>query len=279
MCALYVGNLHPDCNEATLYQKFSRFGKLQNVHICRDFLTRQSLGYGYVNFFLLSEAENAISSINYDAILGKPIRVMWAKNKDKKFNVSANLFVKNIHPDIDERILHDIFSSYGGILSLKIAKRDAGGNQEVAGYVQFEDEESADMAIKSLNGKLIHGQVISVTKYKLKKTSQAEMKFNNVYLKNFGSRLKDDDLIEMCRKFGSILSAKVMTEENGDSKGFGFVSFKDPDSAKEAVENLNGFILGDKKLFAGRAKKKAEREAETKAALLKKIRNFLSQTT
>ncbi|KAG8190348.1 hypothetical protein JTE90_014452 [Oedothorax gibbosus] len=271
MCALYISNLHPDCNEATLYKKFSSFGKLLNIHICRDQISRQSLGYGYVNFFLEYDAEEALSSLNYDVLLGKPIRLMWAKCRAKGYNISANLFVKNIRPDIGEKTLHDIFSNYGAILSLKISKKGNGEHEELVGYVQFEDEESADRAIKSLDGKLLWGRVISVSKYISKKTL-AERKFTNVYLKNFGLRLKDEDLMELCHKFGTILSAKVMTDEKGVSKGFGFVSFKDPDSAKEAVENLNGIILGDSKLFVGRAKNKAERQAEVTAALIKKIR-------
>lgn len=55
-----------------------------------------------------------------------------------------------------------------------------------------------------------------------------------------------------------------MTDEAGKSKGFGFINFDSPETAHRAVEALNGKELEGKELFAGRAQKKAEREAELK---------------
>jgi polyadenylate-binding protein len=55
-----------------------------------------------------------------------------------------------------------------------------------------------------------------------------------------------------------------MTDANGKSKGFGFVNFENPDEAKRAVDEMNGTVAGGKQIFAGRAQKKAERQAELK---------------
>ena len=53
-------------------------------------------------------------------------------------------------------------------------------------------------------------------------------------------------------------------EEEGEekSKGFGFVSFQDSDSAAKAVEEMNGAEVFGRTLFVGRAQKKAERQQE-----------------
>lgn len=56
-----------------------------------------------------------------------------------------------------------------------------------------------------------------------------------------------------------------MRDEEGTSKGFGFVNFEDADAAHKAVEALNGTDVDGKELYAGRAQKKGEREAELKA--------------
>jgi polyadenylate-binding protein len=55
-----------------------------------------------------------------------------------------------------------------------------------------------------------------------------------------------------------------MYSEEGQSKGFGFVSFEEAEQAEAAVEDLNGKEIGGKTLFVGRAQKKAERQAELK---------------
>lgn len=53
-------------------------------------------------------------------------------------------------------------------------------------------------------------------------------------------------------------------EDDGKSKGFGFINFEDADAARSAVDELNDKDVEGKPLFAGRAQKKSEREASLK---------------
>lgn len=48
---------------------------------------------------------------------------------------------------------------------------------------------------------------------------------------------------------------------SGKSKCFGFINFSEPEAASKAVEELTGREVAGKSLYAGRAQKKAEREA------------------
>ena len=56
-------------------------------------------------------------------------------------------------------------------------------------------------------------------------------KFTNVYIKNFPASVDDERLREIFSKYGTIVSAKVMTSEDGSVRGFGFVSFEDHEAA------------------------------------------------
>lgn len=63
----------------------------------------------------------------------------------------ANLFIKNLDEDITEELIELKFSEYGKIVNVKIAKDEA-GNSKGFGFVNFDNPESARMAIEAMNG-------------------------------------------------------------------------------------------------------------------------------
>ncbi|XP_032969554.1 polyadenylate-binding protein 4 isoform X7 [Rhinolophus ferrumequinum] len=268
MASLYVGDLHSDVTEAMLYEKFSPAGPVLSIRVCRDMITRRSLGYAYVNFQQPADAERALDTMNFDVIKGKPIRIMWSQ-RDPSLRKSGvgNVFIKNLDKSIDNKALYDTFSAFGNILSCKVVC-DENGSKGYA-FVHFETQEAADKAIEKMNGMLLNDRKVFVGRFKSRKEREAELgakakEFTNVYIKNFGEEVDDESLKELFSQFGKTLSVKVMRDPSGKSKGFGFVSYEKHEDANKAVEEMNGKEISGKVIFVGRAQKKVERQAELK---------------
>lgn len=266
MASLYVGDLHPEVTEAMLFEKFSTCGPVLSIRVCRDMMTRKSLGYAYVNFQQPHDAERAMDSMNFDTIKGRPIRIMWSQ-RDPSLRKSGvgNVFIKNLDKSIDNKALYDTFSAFGNILSCKIACDDQGSKGY--GFVHFETEEAARQSIAKVDGMLLNGKKVFVGRFIPRKERLIQMgdkhrKYNNVYIKNFSEEMADEKLRELFESYGKIISAKVMFDGSGKSRGFGFVSFEDPECAENAVTAMNGNDTDAGLLYCGRAQKKAERQAE-----------------
>uniref|UniRef100_A0A3Q2D2H1 Polyadenylate-binding protein n=1 Tax=Cyprinodon variegatus TaxID=28743 RepID=A0A3Q2D2H1_CYPVA len=268
LASLYVGDLHPDVTEAMLYQKFSPAGPIMSIRVCRDIITRRSLGYAYINFQQPADAECALDTMNYDVIKGRPIRIMWS-HRDPGLRKSGvgNIFIKNMDESIDNKALYDTFSAFGNILSCKVVCDEKGSKGY--GFVHFETQEAANRAIDTMNGMLLNDRKVFVGHFKSRKEREVEfgskaLKFTNVYIKNFGEDFTDEKLKEVFSTFGRTLSVRVMKDEKGRSRGFGFVNYSHHEDAQKAVDEMNGKEINGKTIYVGRAQKRLERQGELK---------------
>ncbi|KAL3679253.1 hypothetical protein R1sor_022209 [Riccia sorocarpa] len=173
--SLYVGDLDSNVSEAQLYEIFSQVGPVVSIRVCRDLITRRSLGYAYVNYNGAQDATRALELLNFTPVNGKPIRIMFShRDPSGRKSGTANIFIKNLDKAIDNKALFDTFSAFGTILSCKVA---TDSNWPVQG-----------------RGTRPNGV----------------SKFNNVYVKNIAESTSDEDLRKIFGAYGSISSAVVM---------------------------------------------------------------------
>jgi polyadenylate-binding protein len=208
--SLYVGDLAPDVNESLLFEIFSALGPVASIRVCRDAVTRRSLGYSYVNFHQMPDAERAMDTMNFSMIKDRPCRIMWSQ-RDPTLRRSGvgNIFVKNLHVSIDNKQLYDTFSLFGNILSCKVVTDRDTGDSKGYGYVHYETAEAANAAIEKLDGMLIDGQEVQVGHFMRRNDRPDINAWTNCYVKNIPYEWDDARLMQEFAQFGEVVSASV----------------------------------------------------------------------
>ena len=145
-----------------------------NVHMPKDRVTQMHQGYGFVEFLSEDDADYAIKIMNMIKLYGKPIRVNKASAHQKNQDVGANIFIGNLDPEVDEKLLYDTFSAFGVILQTpKIMRDPETGNSKGFAFINFASFEASDAAMDAMNGQYLCNRPISVS-YAFKKDSKGE---------------------------------------------------------------------------------------------------------
>jgi len=277
--SLYVGDLHQDVTEAMLYEVFNSVGPVGSIRVCRDNVTRRSLGYGYVNFHAVTDAERALDTLNYSSIKGRACRIMWSqRDPSLRKSGAGNIYVKNLDKSIDNKALYDTFSLFGNILSCKVAS-DREGKSHGYGFVHYETEEAAKQAIERVNGMQIGEKTVEVSSFikRGERDGPDNANYTNLYIKNFPQDWDEDKLKEVFGEYGTITSSCVLSDAK--DRKFAFLNFEVSESAQKCVQEMHDKDMrseeekektkesGDdapeyENLYVQRAQSKAERQRE-----------------
>ncbi|KAL7423910.1 hypothetical protein Q5752_001495 [Cryptotrichosporon argae] len=92
--------------------------------------------------------------------------------------------------------------------------------------------------------------------------------YSNVFVKHLDADISSFYLLELFQKLGRVVSARVMRDDHGRSRGYGFVSFETPEEAANAIRHMHGKTVGNQQIAVTlheprkvRPEKIAERQA------------------
>ncbi|KAF2404160.1 RNA-binding domain-containing protein [Trichodelitschia bisporula] len=171
---VYIGNLDERVTDALVWELMLQAGRIVNVHLPKDRVTQSHQGYGFVEFTSEEEADYAAKIMNQVRLYGKPIRVNKASaDKQKTVEVGAELFIGNLDPMVDEKMLFETFSRFGSLVSAPKIARDEANLSKGYGFVSYSNFEASDDAVANMNGQFLANKEISV-QYAYKKDGKGE---------------------------------------------------------------------------------------------------------
>ncbi|KAK6204753.1 uncharacterized protein RJT21DRAFT_4170 [Scheffersomyces amazonensis] len=156
------------------------------------------------------------------------------------------LYVGNIHNSISEDNLKELFLVAGPTQSIKILndKNKPGFNYA---FVEFENTQIADLALRSLNRRILNNTEIKINwAYQSSNVVNNNLTENdepvfNIFVGDLSPEVDDESLKIAFSKFNSLKQAHVMWDmQTSRSRGYGFVTFSSESDAELALQTMNG---------------------------------------
>ena len=269
---IFVKGISLSAKPRDIYELFAKYGEIISTKICED-EDGNLLGYGYINYYNLDSAENAIKNLNKTKYLDSVLEIEHFQKKNERLQTNLrnnSIYIKNIPNSIKEvEQLKKIFSKFGKVTWAKIFQ-DA--NERPYAILVYEDPESASKAKDEMNDKKLNeNDDLGIYVDLLQKRSERkrllttkigdinnklnqEFKNCNLYVKNLPFELTEEKFKEIFSKYGEVKSVKIskyllVTKVNDEfkeietSRGFGYVCYTTPDSAQKAIKELNEKFL------------------------------------
>ena len=170
----YCGNLDLKVTEELLWELMLQVGPIESVYIPKDKVSGAHQGFGFVEFRGEADANYAVQVMNMVKLFGKPIKVTKTSQNKRDNDIGANLFIGNLAPEVDENLMYNTFTAFGGLISTPSVIRDPDtGVPKGYGFVKYDSFEAADMAIECMNGQYLCNRPITV-QFAFKKDSRNE---------------------------------------------------------------------------------------------------------
>ncbi|KAI4295629.1 hypothetical protein L6164_035653 [Bauhinia variegata] len=272
---IWLGDLHHWMDENYLHSCFAHTGEVVSVKVIRNKQTGQSEGYGFVEFYSRATAEKNLQSFNGTMMpnTDQPFRLNWATfsagDRRSDSNSDLSIFVGDLAIDVTDAMLQETFASrYSSVKGAKVVIDSNTGRSKGYGFVRFGDENERTRAMTEMNGIYCSSRPMRIGVATPKKSygyqqqyssqavvlagghssngamaqgSQSDGEFSNttIFVGGLDSDVSDEDLRQPFLQFGEVVSVKIPV-----GKGCGFVQFADRKNAEEAIQGLNGTVIG-----------------------------------
>ncbi|EDL76950.1 rCG25178, isoform CRA_e [Rattus norvegicus] len=145
----------------------------------------------------------------------------------------TNLYIRGLPPGTTDQDLIKLCQPYGKIVSTK-AILDKNTNQcKGYGFVDFDSPAAAQKAVASLKANGVQAQM----------AKQQEQDPTNLYISNLPISMDEQELENMLKPFGHVISTRILRDANGVSRGVGFARMESTEKCEVVIQHFNGKYL------------------------------------
>ncbi|KAM9402424.1 CUGBP Elav-like family member 2 isoform 31-T33 [Salvelinus alpinus] len=283
---LFIGMVSKKCNENDIRVMFSAFGQIEECRILRgpDGLSR---GCAFVTFSTRAMAQNAIKAMHQSQTMegcSSPIVVKFADTQKDKEQRRLQQQLAQQMQQLNNATTWGSLTGLGGLTPQYLALlQQATSSSNLGAFSGIQQMAVAHMlsGMAALNGGLGGVGLTNGTAGTMDALTQAYSGIQqyaaaalptlysqsllqqqgaagsqkegpegaNLFIYHLPQEFGDQDILQMFMPFGNVVSAKVFIDKQTNlSKCFGFVSYDNPVSAQAAIQAMNGFQIGMKRL-------------------------------
>ncbi|XP_055776763.1 CUGBP Elav-like family member 1 isoform X25 [Salvelinus fontinalis] len=270
---LFIGMISKKCNENDIRLMFSPYGQIEECRILRgpDGLSR---GCAFITFTARQMAQSTIKSMHQSqtmellqqsATSGNTLNNLHPMSGMSAGSSPTSCNNNSVNPMASLGALQSLAAGAGAglnmgslaeLLCLGMAALNGGlgsggmsngtvSTMEALTQAYSGIQQYAAAALPSLyNQSLLSQQSVSAAGSQKEGPEGA-----NLFIYHLPQEFGDQDLLQMFMPFGNVISAKVFIDKQTNlSKCFGFVSYDNPVSSQAAIQSMNGFQIGMKRL-------------------------------
>lgn len=172
MCRVYVGSISFELKEETVKAAFGPYGAIKSINMQRDPVTLKHKGFAFVEYEIPEAAQLALKHMNGIQLGGRQIKVGRPSNMPQAAPIiqpiqeeckeKNRIYIANVHPEIFEPELVELFEPFGRVLTCKLALMPNSDRSQHRGYgfLELETEAAATEALTmdnfDLGGQILH---------------------------------------------------------------------------------------------------------------------------
>uniref|UniRef100_UPI00358E57D0 RNA-binding motif, single-stranded-interacting protein 3-like isoform X2 n=1 Tax=Myxine glutinosa TaxID=7769 RepID=UPI00358E57D0 len=145
----------------------------------------------------------------------------------------TNLYIRGLDPSTTDHDLVNLCQQYGKIVSTKAILEKSTNQCKGYGFVDFDSPSAAQKAVMCLRSAGVQAQM----------AKQQEQDPTNLYLSNLPPSVDEQELENLLKPFGHVVSTRILRDSNGTSRGVGFARMESTEKCEAVIQHFHGKFL------------------------------------